>query len=47
MHCEQARQNLTLIHVLQLTMADKHLSLGHDCVPCSHILYMKWDGPQY
>lgn len=43
MHCEQARQNLTLIRVLQLSMADKHLSLGHDCAMLSHSLYeMGW-----
>lgn len=47
LHCEQARQNLLLIHMLQLTMADKRLSLEHNCVPWPHILYMKCDGAKY
>lgn len=47
MLCEKARQNRMLIHMLQLTMADKHLSLEYDSVPCSHILCMKCDGAKY
>lgn len=47
LHCEQARQNLLLIHMLQLTMVDKRLSLEHNCVPWPHILYMKYDGAKY
>lgn len=44
MHCEHEKQSLVLIHMLQLTMTDKHLSLEQDlCVMLSHSLF-KYDG---
>lgn len=33
MHCEHEKQSLVLIHMLQLTMIDKHLSLEQDFIP--------------
>lgn len=36
-----------LIYMLQLAMADKHLSLEHDYLPRSHILNMRCNGVKY
>lgn len=38
MHCEHEKQSLVLIHMLQLTMTDKHFLLNKTCVSRSHIL---------
>lgn len=47
MHCEHAKQSLVLIHMLQLTTTDKHLSLEQGCEPYFHILSLKYDGANY
>lgn len=47
MYCEHAKQSLVLIHMLQLTTTDKHLSPEQDSVPCSDVLCLKYDGANY